>query len=242
MVTTFKPWFWESDRRRGDAATRRVILCSKALTTNACESVWLACQEGKNKAAPERKLQGSNVRHSYEIRWYRFLGTSSFGSDSYILHKELNMSFITTGGPMVDFDAELQPMHRTSHLCRRFQSCIGYYFLALVALYLQPIVSTEKCSAEKHERMTYGFQLFGHKLHLPCQQDEDSMGVSAWFFGSAHTNIRTHANTQTQTRYKDRNMERERERERERETHTHKHVKNGMSRKDNHIFELSCAT
>ena len=91
---------------------------------------------------------------------------------------------------------------------------------------LQPIVSTEKCSVEKHERMTYGFQLVGHRLA--------TSSVSAvWGQCShTHTNMRTHANTQTQARYRERYGEREGDM-----TQTD----GRRSRKDNHFFELSCA-
>ena len=47
-----------SSSHSGSQTAATVILCSKALTTNACESVWLACHEGKNKAPDGEETSG----------------------------------------------------------------------------------------------------------------------------------------------------------------------------------------
>lgn len=92
---------------------------------------------------------------------------------------------------------------------------------------LQPIVSTEKCSVEKHERMTYGFQLVGHRLA--------TSSVSAVWGQCSHTHTQICARMQTRRHKQDT----ERDMERGRET-WHRQTDGGLGRITT-FFELSCA-
>lgn len=104
---------------------------------------------------------------------------------------------------------------------------------------LQPIVSTEKCSVEKHERMTYSFQLVGHRLAT------SSMSAVWGQCSHRHTDSKTHTHTHTHTqicaRMQTRRHKQDTERDMERGRETwHRQTDGGLGRITT-FFELSCA-